>query len=191
MIVDISKYQGKIDWHVVAASNTIERVILRGTVKSGELDQYFLENYDGATRNCRMLDGIDIYKFSYVRTLEDAFNECEKTIKKIKGAGAVFDRLWLDLEKWGGRDYTKKETFDVALGYMAACALYGVDLGIYCNYNYCKNILDHRLKFMPVWLARYNTFMGDISPFKVIMWQYTSSGKVNGISGNVDVSKYV
>lgn len=193
MILDVSKYQGVINWQTVAAANIIERVILRSTVRSGGLDTYFMENYKGIKENLHFLDSIDVYKFSYARTCSDAFNECEATLKALNSAEVLNEigYLWLDLEGWGGRDYTRSETFDVTLGYLACCAMYGVELGIYCNWNYVHNILDKRLAFLPVWLARYNTKTGDYSPFDCVMWQYTSKGRITGINADVDISRYL
>ena len=71
------------------------------------------------------------------------------------------------------------------------CEYYGVEFGIYANYDYVKNVLPTWAATYPLWLARYNSITGDVKPFNIEMWQYTSNGKVEGITGAVDLSRYV
>ena len=194
MIIDISSYQGKIDWKKVA-SQDVTRVILRSTVKSGNLDGRLLENYNGILQNMNAtLQAIDFYKFSYVRDYVGARLECAKTLYQLEKSGIrlkVMDYFFLDLEAWGGRDYTKDECNEVILGYRDECNDQDITLGLYSNYNYIKNIIDPVWSFLPLWYARYNSYMGDIKPLVAMFWQYTSKGHIDGIEGNVDISKEV
>lgn len=194
MIIDVSTYQGDIDWKAVSISG-VEKVILRSTVKSGNLDPRFMKNYNGILQNTNAtMKELDCYKFSYARDYISAYMEAVKTFETLKGHGVrlqVFDFFWVDLESWNGRDYTTEEANAVLHGYEIAASKYGVKMGLYCNFNYIKHIIDPYWKTLPLWIARYNTTLGDIEPFKAYMWQYTDKGYVDGVPVPVDLSRYV
>ena len=194
MILDVSSYQGEIDWQKVSKQD-VTKVILRSTVKSGNLDGRLMENYNGILQNMNdKLTGVDFYKFSYCRDYVSARIECMKTLDELEKHGIrleVMDNFFLDLEGWGGRDYYKNEVNEVIFGYLDAASLFGVRLGLYSNYNYLKNIVDPVWSYLPLWYARYNTTMGNIEPWRALYWQYTSKGHIDGIEGNVDISKVV
>lgn len=193
MIIDISSYNGKIDFKEMAAKENIERVILRGTTKDGELDTRYIENINGILQELEADTEIDVYKFSYARNYADAICEAYNLIQKLKCSGTfkMIECIWLDLEQWGDRDYTSKEAGEVIAAYSDTCRSYDIPFGIYCNYNYLTCILPKWAQLFPIWLARWNNKMGDCTPFNVEIWQYTSSGQCAGIKGNVDISKGV
>ena len=189
-IIDVSAYQGVINWETVGKQD-IDKVILRTTTQNGSIDARFMQNLNGALTNTKCT--IDGYKFAYTREYVAAYIEACRTFETLldKGALKFLEYFWLDLEGFGGRDYTREETDAVIKGYKDAAQEYGVKLGLYFNYNYAKNIVDPVWHYiLPLWIARYNKTLGDVSPWKPLMWQYTSEGKVDGIRGNVDISKY-
>lgn len=194
MIIDVSSYQGKIDWKAVSKTG-VEGVILRSTTKNGKLDTRLIENYNGILQNMNdTLNMLSFYKFSYARNFEDAAVECLKTLCTLADAGIrkeAFDTFYLDLEAWDGRDYTTKEASAVLLAYTYICDKLDVKLGLYSNYNYLKNIIDPVWAGLPLWYARYNTYMGNIEPWKPEIWQYSDKGQIDGIKGNVDINKRV
>lgn len=194
MIIDVSSYQGKIDWATVSKTG-VEGVILRSTTKNGKMDTRAIENYNGILQNMNdKLNFLGFYKFSYARDFVGAAKECLSTLRTMGAHGITkeaVDCFYLDMEAWGGRDYTREEADAVILGYSYICDKLGVKFGIYSNYNYLKNIIDPVWAGLPLWYARYNSVMGDISPWIPDIWQYTSSGHVDGIIGNVDISKRV
>lgn len=194
MILDISSNQGKIDWQKVSTQD-VTKVILRSTTQNGKLDVRTLENYNGILQNMNgRLNSIDFYKFSYVRDYTAARIESMKTLDTMKRAGIrleVMDTFYLDLEGHGGRDYTKDEASRVILGYFDTCLDCNVNLGLYFNYNYAKNIVDPIWRELPLWIARYNDHLGNVDPWQPELWQYTSKGHVDGIIGNVDISMRV
>ena len=194
MILDISSNQGRIDWQKVSHQD-VTKVILRSTTQNGKIDVRTLENYNGILQNMNdKLNSIDFYKFSYVRDYTSARIESMKTLDTMERAGIrleVMDTFFLDLEGHGGRDYTKDEASQVILGYFDTCLRSNINLGLYFNYNYAKNIVDPIWRELPLWIARYNSILGDVSPWTPELWQYTSKGHVDGIIGNVDISKAV
>lgn len=188
-IIDVSAYQGAIDWK--QAAQEIDGAILRTTTQNGKLDTRFMENLNGALQNS--VKTIDGYKFAYTREYIPAYVEACKTLDLLDYHGALsFLRyFFLDLEAWDGRDYTKQEADAVIKGYRDACQDFGVKFGLYFNWNYAKNIVDTYWRYLPLWIARYNSSLGDVSPWNPILWQYTSTGTIAGIKGNVDISKEI
>ena len=195
MIIDISSYNGKIDWPTVAAKEDITRVIHRGTTKNGQLDGRLIENINGIARTYHdtKYPEVDIYKFSYARTYAEAAVEAYNLIGMLKVAGlfGVINKIWLDLEEFDGRAHTTKECGEIIAAYDNACRSYGVRFGIYCSYNYVKNILPKWAQIFDIWMAKWSNSIGILGDFKnsVQLWQYTNEGKVEGIIGNVDISR--
>lgn len=191
IIIDISAYQSSIDFEKIATQD-IDRIIIRTTTQNGSIDARFMENLNGALKYTKCT--IDGYKFAYTRDYVSAYVEATRTLDTLAEHGALrwLDTFWLDLEGFGGRDYTKDEANAVIKGYRDAVrdSGDGVKFGLYFNYNYAKNIVDTVWKSLPLWVARYNKTLGDVSPWSPVMWQYTSTGTVDGINGNVDISKY-
>lgn len=193
MYLDISSNQGVIDWQAVKTNEGINGVILRATTKNNLLDVRTIQNYNGILHNMSDIDEISAYKFSYARDYIGARVECRKCLDELKGHGVHFDFFYLDLEGFGGRDYTREEANAVIVGYMDELRFNGdfSKFRLYFNYNYLKNIIDPIWRQIPLWLARYNATMGDTFGANVVLWQYTSTGRVNGIIGNVDISREV
>lgn len=195
MYLDISSNQGKIDWKTLAENNRelINGVILRATTQNNKLDVRTMENYNGILHNLSDIDEISVYKFSYARDYVGARVECRKCLRELNEHGVHFDFFYLDLEGWSGRDYTREESNAVILGYMDELRFNGdfSKFRLYFNYNYLKNIIDPIWRQIPIWLARYNATMGDIFDANVVLWQYTSTGRIDGINGNVDLSREV
>ena len=71
--IDVSLYQGEIDWAIVAQSG-INFAIIRSTLGGGSLDEKFEQNYAGATANGL---GVAVYHYSYAKTTEKACLGCE------------------------------------------------------------------------------------------------------------------
>ena len=190
MYLDISSNQGAIDWHTVAKNKDIRGLILRSTTQNNKLDVRTIENYNAVLQTMPELAEISVYKFSYAKDYISARLECHKCIKALAEKGVHYDYLYLDLEKHSGADYTTREANECIYGYMDEMHAYGIEnkLRLYFNYNYLKNIIDRAWFVMPIWLARYNSQMGDIFGAKVVLWQYTSTGRIDGIMGNVDIS---
>lgn len=192
MIIDVSSNQGAIDWQKVAATGEVDGVILRATTKNGNLDVRTMENFNGIFKYLPDVKEISTYKFSYARTFEDASIEAFKLLQTLKDASILkyLDRVYLDLEGFSGRDYTTTEASAVIIAYLQTFDHFGIadKFALYFNYNYLKNIIDPMWRTIPIWLARYNSVMGDVFGANVRLWQYTSTGRIDGISTNVDKS---
>ena len=193
MYIDVSKFQGVIDWSKVAKnSEKVTGVILRSTTKDGGLDYQIKANYKGVLQNMSDVKELSVYKFSYTYNYADARIEAKRTLDSLASAGINYDYFYLDLEK-GDKAYTQKSADEVIHAYRDELFMRGKlsRFGLYINYDYLKNVIHPSWRRERLWLARYNSFMGDTFGANVVLWQYTSTGKVNGINGNVDCSKEV
>lgn len=193
MYIDVSSYQGVIEWAKVrAAHSDVKGVIIRATTKNNSLDTSAIRNYNGLLTNMSDLDEISVYKFSYAYSYIAARMEAKKCLAELKKHGIHFDYFYLDLEK-GTKDYTRDEASAVIMAYKDELKAqgFGERFALYCNWNYLKNIIDPYWYKERIWLARYNNTMGDTFGANVCLWQYTSKGKIQGIKGDVDLSKEV
>lgn len=184
--IDISEYQGKIDWDEVKASG-ISFACLRSTKKNGTVDAMFEKNL----QSC-MEKGIDYscYKYAYAMTHDQARLEADTVINLLKDRKMP---IWYDMEDSSLTPLGKDTIEGVALSFIGECKEAGFEVGIYCNKNWYDNYISEYLKRKyPFWIARYGKNTGQIDEkYKpvgenIIAWQYTSKGQVPGIIGYVD-----
>ena len=186
--IDVSAYQGNIDWGRVKAYG-INFAILRTTVKGGDMDSTFEANYAGANANGIAVSG---YHFSYSLNPEQAVADANNLIEKL--GGKMFP-IYIDLE-WGTQgDLGKQAVTDIAKAFIQTMQAAGYEAGVYSNTNWYKNyyypdqLAELVVKF---WIAQYGYNTGDYDEnwkpnVGEYIWQYTSKGAVDGIDGNVDM----
>jgi GH25 family lysozyme M1 (1,4-beta-N-acetylmuramidase)/LysM repeat protein len=185
--IDVSKHQGKIDWEKVKSH--ISFAILRcgyGADKTTQDDSQFERNYS----ECKRLGiPVGVYLYSYATNTTAAKSEAEHTIRLLKGKTIDYG-VWYDLEDANTTGKCSKSVIaDMAEVYCNAIKAAGYKVGIYANKYWFTSILtDSRFNSWDKWVAQYYTdctYQG-----KYIMWQFTSTGKIDGITGNVDCSYY-
>lgn len=177
-IIDVSQHQGVIDWDKVKGS--VFGAILRcgyGDDIVSQDDKQFARNLS----ECERL-GIPkgVYLYSYARTESQAKSELSHILRLIKGHTFQLP-IYLDCEQSGTESFAPTACKIVCEGIKAA----GFTPGVYANTSWWNNYLTSVTSYTR-WVAQYNsvcTYKGSHD-----MWQYTDSGRVNGISGNVDVS---
>ena len=192
--VDVSAYQGDIDWKKVKASGidfAIIRLGYRG-YESGKLveDAYARKNLEGAAAA-----GLKVgaYFFSQALNTREADEELEFTLE-ILGEQYLAMPLVLDWEiptssarsaRMDARTLT-----DIQLHFCKKASDLGYQPMVYFNWHQSENLYFlHELEDYPFWLALYQDRM--TYPWDVEMWQYTSSGRVPGINGDVDINVYM
>ena len=189
--IDVSSYQGNIDWAKVKHSG-IDYAILRGVVKNGTLDSTFEKNYSNALKNGIKILGV--YQFSYALNETTAKNDAVNMINKLNGKKI---NIWLDLEWEEQRKLGKNKVTSIAKTYVNTCKELGYTCHIYSNLDWYKNVYNAiELKNMgcKFWIARYpsqdnGTIKEHLKPnIGECIWQYSSKGSVDGISGNVDLN---
>ena len=189
--VDVSAHQGEINWEKAAADGiqfAMIRLGYRGYTE-GEigLDPYFLRNIEGA--QAAGLD-VGVYFFSQAITKDEAVEEAKFVLNWIEGYELDYPIFfdWEDIEADARTDGMDMLTLTGGVdAFCAAIEDAGYRAGVYFNqrFGYQElNLLSLR-KYM-FWLAEYNpapTFTYDFE-----IWQYSCDGRVDGISGPVDLN---
>ena len=185
--VDVSEYQGTIDWNEVKAAG-FTFACMRSTKKNGSIDKTFEQNL----AEC-MKHGIDYscYKYAYAKTHDEARMEADSVINLL---GERKIPIWYDMEDSSLTPLGRDTIEGIALSFIGECKEAGFDVGIYCNKNWYENYISQYLKDKyPFWIARYGKNTGQLdekykpSGRNIIAWQYTSKGQVPGIVGYVDL----
>lgn len=187
--IDVSSYQGKPDWPKVSNSG-VKFAILRIHQKSG-VDTSFEHNYKGCKSNGILIGG---YKYSYALTPAQAIDEAEDVLSVLGGRGLDFP-VFYDLEWSQQRSLGKQAIENVAIAFLTRIKKAGYKVGIYCNLDWYNNVLTDALKKYDCWIARYpasdnGSVQERLRPNVGVGWQYSSKGKVSGISGNVDMDVF-
>ena len=187
--IDVSSYQGKPDWAKVKKAG-IDFAILRIHQKNGP-DISFEHNYKGCKTNAIPVGG---YKYSYALTPAQALEEAEDTLSVLAGRGLDFP-VFYDLEWKSQRKLGKAAVEKNAEAFLNRIKKAGYKVGIYCNMDWYQNVLTEKLRKYDLWLARYpandnGTVQERLRPAQGIGWQYSSKGKVVGVSGNVDMDVF-
>lgn len=187
--IDVSSYQSKPDW-VKVSNSEIKFAILRIHQKSGT-DSSFEHNYKGCKSNGILVGG---YKYSYALTPAQAIDEAESVISVLGGRGMDFP-IFYDLEWSQQRSLGKQAIENIAVAFLTRIKKAGYKVGIYCNLDWYNNVLSDTLKKYDCWIARYpasdnGSVQERLRPNVGVGWQYSSRGKVSGISGNVDMDVF-
>lgn len=196
--IDVSEWQGDIDW-AKAKADGVEGVIIRlGYGWGNNADKKAQRNIS----ECKRL-GIPfgIYWYSYADTPSIAKGEGADVVAKLRQFGVNASDLaypvYYDLEKWtweGHQPPTDPNVYnDIVNNWYGALQSAGYkNLGVYSYTSYLQGPLKHAdIYAKTTWVAQYGARMGfDSFPTDSRGWQYTSSGKVDGISGNVDMNAF-
>lgn len=197
--IDVSQHQGEVDWQQVADSGVrfaIVRLGYRGWGKAGKMveDRYARQNLTGAKEA-----GIAVgaYFFSQALNLEEVDQEIACMLD-ILGDTELDMPVILDWEipETGTSDQPRTAGMDART--LTDCLLYfcrtmeakGYDPMVYFNWSQSKKLIYlHELEDYPFWLALYQDRM--TYPYRVEMWQYTCTGRVPGIQGDVDINVFM
>ena len=185
--VDVSTWQGNINWTKVANSGC-KFAILRGGYRYS-VDDTFATN---ATNAIAAGIPIGVYWFSYATTTAEAKSEAEYCVKTIKNYNITlpvfFDWEYDSYNKALAKGVTVTKTLfnDMAVAFCKVIAAAGYKAGVYYNLDYYNKFIDSsRLGSYYQWYAQYAS---SASYSNYTLWQYSSSESVNGISGNVDMN---
>lgn len=179
--IDISVWQGRIDWSEVAKDENVQFVILRAGYGKhvSQKDTRFEEYYAG----CKRYNiPVGAYWFSYATTKEDAIQEAKACIECIKGKQFEYPILF-DIEH---SSQTSKAIADVIIpAFCDTLKEAGYYVGIYTYYSFIKSYISESVySKYDLALAHYasSTPWSDKE-----IWQYSSKGSIKGINGEVDL----
>lgn len=184
-ILDVSKWQGSINWDKVKASGKIDGVMLRVLGSKGGkpyLDPYFARNY----AECARL-GIPVGGYYYTCAVTPRQTEEELAALRAALADKNFQLpLAIDVEDPRLRSLAPAKLSDLVAEAAAQLEAWGLYAMVYTYTNFADTALAAQpLAPYDLWLADYR---GKRPARRHGMWQYTSSGKIPGVSGPVDLS---
>ncbi len=185
--IDVSQWQGTINWEKVKADG-VEFAIIRAGYGFNTVDKQFVRNIT----ECNRLEiPCGIYWFFYALTPDDAEKEAEFCINLVKPYRLEYP-IFYDLEgdtfRYASANGVKLNQTIVSemvrrfCGKVESAGYYAAN---YSNRNFLRNYFDKKVQTnYDLWYALYSTTC-DRTDMKI--WQHTSTGKVNGIAGNVDL----
>ena len=183
--IDVSRYQGEIDWKKVKASGVQFAMLRAGYGRfDSQKDAQFERNYKEAKAA-----GIPVgaYLYSYAKTVEDARSEAKVFLQWVKGKQFAYP-LAFDVEEAEQAQKGKQFVSDIIRAFCETVEQAGYYVCIYANKYWLDNYIDADCKKRyDVWVAQWaktNTYNGAYG-----MWQYTSDGAVSGVSGRVDLDE--
>ena len=199
-ILDVSRWQGSIDWDKVKASGLVSGVMIRamGNSKGGKpskpyIDPFFARNYAECTRV-----GLPVGVYGYFKATTKAQADRELALFRQALGGRTFQLpVAVDIEDKLQAALSKSALTDIVAHCLSVVESWGVYAMLYTGLNFGQTNLymgGAALKPYDVWLARYPKDQSKTKPedkpktdFPYGIWQYTGSGRVPGISGDVDL----
>ena len=197
--IDVSSYQGEINWNQVHEIG-ISKVVLKVIRKDLTPDKRFEYNYANAIK--ANVDVIGFYNYSYALTKEKAITDAKTVLNVLNGRKGV---VWLDIED-KTQQGLRSTIVDIINEYGAIIETAGYEFGVYTGMSFYNSFIKpykSQIKCTRWWIARYyngyNKMSVTTNPneqynpksstgLELYAWQYTSSGQVPGISGNVDIN---
>lgn len=183
--IDVSKWQGDINWKKVSISG-VDFAMIRSSFGSEHVDEKLKQNVAGCEKY-----GIPygFYHYTYAKTKAEAKNEAHFFLKTIKNYNPEYPVV-LDIEEEFYKSMSRKQVTNVIVAFMEVLEDAGYYAMVYNSPNFIKACIDDsRLKKYDIWIACW----GDEERLNSLydghygMWQYSSTGSVNGINGNVDM----
>ena len=191
--IDVSRYQENIDWAAVKGAGVQFAMLRLGYRGYGSgalvMDPYFQQNIQGAQAN-----GIEVgvYFFSQAITPEEGAEEARFCLNALKGYHITYPIVF-DWESYDSSLEPRTDGLDdkiltqCAVAFCEEVEAAGYQSMVYSNLTYFYLHFDlNQLVDYPLWLAQYNSRPSFYYHFD--MWQYSGTGKVPGIDGNVDLN---
>lgn len=181
--IDVSRWQGQIDWAKVAANDVKFAMIATRNRSTGTADQYFHANMRGASENGIALGA---YIYSYARNPQEAKEEAEFVLNLIKDYPITYPIAFDVEDEVEQGKMTKAQLSAIIDAFCDTIKAAGYYPIVYANEHWLNNKLDASVaRKYPIWVARYAPKFTFPNP---VIWQASSTGKINGIRGNVDVN---
>lgn len=184
--IDVSAWQGKIDWKTVADYG-MDFVIIRITEAGNIVDSQFESNLAG----CNKYNiPVGVYKYSYAMTIAEIQSEAHKVVSTLNGRKIQFP-VFLDLEYNNQRALGSESIHKMADAFREIVEAAGYKFAIYCNVDWYMNAICSHLKKYDFWIARYPAnddgwLQERLRPDFGVGWQYSSKAKIPGIGRTVD-----
>ena len=186
--IDVSEYQGIVVWKNlgwIKKGAPISFAIIRASAGEDRHDDYFTSNWRESKKN-----GFIRGAYHYYRPNENSIKQAENFIAKVKLNKGDLPPI-LDIEAKPDKDVQTMERLRKGLKKWLKKVEehYGIKPIVYTNENYYNYFLKgHGFDKYPLWIANYKPNWGPQIPWKI--WQFTSSGRIRGVKGNVDLNVF-
>lgn len=183
--IDVSKYQGKIEWNLVAQDENIQFVYIKASEGASKVDKKYFDYIQGA-KNV----GLKVGSYHYFigrKTAKEQFNNFSKYVDKSSQ-----DLIpMVDVEEAGNRFVSRKELQRNLNEFMQMIKEeYGKYPLLYSQYRFYKDKLSPEFDKYFLFIARYSDTPPQLNGSgKHNIWQYTEKGKIKGIEGFVDLDR--
>ena len=182
--IDVSKYQGRIDWEAIANNENIKFVYIKATEGATYTDPNFERNIAEARKH-----GIKVGCYHFLRsssTIDDQFENIKQHIRREEQSLVPM----IDVEtkgKWNNEQLVDSlHALAVKIFDYYRCAPI-----IYTYVNFYNRYLSGRFTNYPLFIARYtddDPVLADGTPY--VIWQFSERGRIDGINGNVDLNRF-
>ncbi|MED4586681.1 GH25 family lysozyme [Brevibacillus choshinensis] len=182
-VIDVSHHQGEIDWKKVVADG-VKGVFIKATEGIGYTDPLFRKNVQNA-----LGVGLKVGLYHFTHPDNSPTDEAKYFADTVKGLNAELP-LVLDMEQTKNRTASQLTVFASAW-LIEVERLTGKRVMIYTGASFARSFLGPALYRWPLWVAHYGVDQPMSNPTwdRWTVFQYTSSGKVNGITGSVDMNE--
>lgn len=181
--IDVSQWQGVINWHEVKTDFCIIRAGY-GRLAT-QRDKSFDENYNGCKNNSIPCGA---YWYSYALTPDEAVQEANACIEVIRGKKFEYP-VYFDVEEQSQFALGKTAVSNIIRAFMDTLESAGYWAGLYMSSYYLENYTDDDIKVKyALWVADYSSDSPDYDG-TYGMWQKSATGSVSGIAGEVDLDE--
>ena len=185
--IDVSNCQGLVNWDLAAPN--IDFAIIKMGIGSDDVSQDDSQFARNVSECERLGIAYGLYLYSYATNLDEAESEVQHALRQISGHNPTYP-IFIDMEDADSykakRNVSSETCIQICELFCRRISESGYKTGIYANLNWFENYLnDSRLDGYDKWVAQYYSecqYTGNYT-----MWQYSSDGAVDGISGRVDM----
>ncbi|WP_395044864.1 GH25 family lysozyme [Flavobacterium sp.] len=184
--MDVSQYQGKINWEEVDSVENkfpLKFVLIRATAGNNKEDSQFDSNWKGAKKN-NFIRGA----YHYYRPNENSIEQADNFIKTVKLKIGDLPPV-LDIEKLPENQSIDSLKVGLRRWLKKVDQHYKVKPIIYTGERYYNDFLKDEFSEYTFWVANYNFFVENIEN-DWQFWQFTEKARINGINENVDLNIY-
>lgn len=194
-IMDVSRWQGNINWDKVKASGLVSGVMLKAVSTNRKLSKrkdglYIDPTFERNYAECKRV-GLPVGVYYYTYATDKEMADAELDLLKTALTGKTFELpISVDVEDNKIKKLSTQALTDLAAYALATVEQWGFYALLYVGLNFAQTELymgDAALRKYDVWLAAYRS-KKPAPDWPFGLWQYTSKGKIPGVSGDVDLS---
>lgn len=178
--IDVSRWQGKIDWETIRYNKEIDFVFVKASEGRGLKDPMYCKNWR-ALRKARIIRGA----YHFFTPNKKGKVQAGKFLRVARLKRGDLPPV-IDVEKMGNDPLKTLTELKKCLDKIERRL--GVTPIIYTNQNFYHEYIKDYFQGYPLWIARYHTEQPNVKDW--LFWQYTNKGKVKGIEGDVDMNYF-